>query len=215
MIAFCRVNKYCKDDISLIENYEQALNDSTQTWHCHHRLEIDLGLSPDDLKEQGLYFNVPAKDLIFLTRNEHIKLHQLNVLEKTKIKRSQSLKQYYVEHPDVKKGENNPMYGKTLKDCMTEEKYNQWIDKLSGENHPNYGKHLPKYVRDKTKKTWQEKINNGYVSPLIGYVFSEERNKKISKSHKGEKNPMYGVPPKNKGKHKVWDNKELNKYHYE
>ena len=134
MIAFYRVNKYCKEDLSLIENYELALKDTTQTWHCHHRLETDLGLSPDDLKEQGKYFNVPANELIFLTQNEHIKLHRLNALEKTEEKRSKSLKQYNKEHPDIRKGELNP---------------------------------------------------------------------------------MYGVPPKNKGKHKVWDNKELNKYHFE
>lgn len=32
--------------------------------------------------------------------------------------------------------------------------------------------------------------------------------KKVIESHKGQKCPT-------KGKHKVWDNKELNKYHYE
>lgn len=37
-----RFKKYCCEDISLIENYEKAVNDKTQTWCCHHKLEIEL-----------------------------------------------------------------------------------------------------------------------------------------------------------------------------
>ena len=216
MISFCRVNKYCKDDIRLIENYEQALNDNTQTWHCHHRLETDLGLSPEDLKDHGLYFNVPAKELIFLTKNDHFKIHRLNALEKTEIKRSKSIKQYYKEHPDAMKGENNPMFCKNKKDHMSEEAYNKMCIRIS-ESMKRLHKDNPmsEETKQKIRKTWEEKYKNGYVSKMIGHVFSEERNQKIRESHKGKKNPMYGVPPKNKGKHKVWDNKELNIYHFE
>jgi len=28
---------FCKDDISLIENYEEAINDENETWICHHK----------------------------------------------------------------------------------------------------------------------------------------------------------------------------------
>lgn len=31
--------KYCDGDISLIENYKEAVN-SKEKWDCHHRLEI-------------------------------------------------------------------------------------------------------------------------------------------------------------------------------
>ncbi len=78
MINFKTVNKYCCEEISLIENYEKAANDKTQTWHCHHRLESDLGLSIDELIEQNKYYNVPASELIFLTSSEHQKLHRAN-----------------------------------------------------------------------------------------------------------------------------------------
>ena len=61
-----RAKDYCCEDISLIENYEQALNDQTQVWDCHHRLEIELGLSAAELIKQGLYWNRPASELIFL-----------------------------------------------------------------------------------------------------------------------------------------------------
>ena len=69
--------KYCCEDLSLIENYELAINDTTQTWDCHHRGEIlPCGrFSIDDLKKFGLYFNRPASELIFLTHSEHQRLH--------------------------------------------------------------------------------------------------------------------------------------------
>ena len=66
---------YCKDDISLIENYEKAVNDATQTWHCHHRRETIY--SKSGLKEIGEYYNRPACELIFLTPFEHNRLHHL------------------------------------------------------------------------------------------------------------------------------------------
>jgi hypothetical protein len=39
MISEYRAKKYCADDISLIENYDKAINDSA-IWDCHHRDEI-------------------------------------------------------------------------------------------------------------------------------------------------------------------------------
>ena len=79
MICNGTVEKYCSDDISKIENYDKAINDTTQTWHCHHRLEIhDNGttLSQEELKSNGMYYNRPASELIFLTRREHMRLHR-------------------------------------------------------------------------------------------------------------------------------------------
>ena len=66
---------FCKDDISLIENYDKAIADDTQTWHCHHRRETIF--SKSDLIEIGEYYNRPACELIFLTPLEHIRLHHL------------------------------------------------------------------------------------------------------------------------------------------
>ena len=94
MINFKYVNKYCCEDLRLIENYEQAVN-GPEIWDCHHRKETDLGLSKIELIEQRLYFNRPAAELIFLTRSEHTKIHMT--------------------------GENHPMYCKNSEDYMTEE----------------------------------------------------------------------------------------------
>ena len=75
MISENQVKKYCRDDISLIENYDKAVSDTTQLWHCHHRRETIF--SRKDLIEIGEYYNRPACELIFLTPFEHLSLHNL------------------------------------------------------------------------------------------------------------------------------------------
>lgn len=40
MICIYAVKKFCKEYPSMIENYDKAIADKTQTWHCHHRDEI-------------------------------------------------------------------------------------------------------------------------------------------------------------------------------
>ena len=91
MICERTIKDYCCEDPHLIENYNEAINDKTQTWECHHRLEIDLDKTTNELKELGLYWNRPASELIFLTSSEHSKLHTI--------------------------GKNNPLYGS----CLSEE----------------------------------------------------------------------------------------------
>lgn len=75
MISEIMVCKYCKDDISLIENYNKAISDTTQIWDCHHRLETDLNLTAQELIYNNMYYNRPSSELIFLTRTEHKSLH--------------------------------------------------------------------------------------------------------------------------------------------
>ena len=67
MINEYSVKKYCSEDLSLIENYELTIADTTQTWDCHHRGEIlPCGrFSLNDLKKFGLYYKRPASELIF------------------------------------------------------------------------------------------------------------------------------------------------------
>ena len=73
MISEKNVNKMCRDDISLIENYDKAVADETRVWHCHHRRESIY--SRKDLIEIGEYYNRPACELIFLTSEDHVSLH--------------------------------------------------------------------------------------------------------------------------------------------
>ena len=73
MINFKYAKKFCNEDISLIENYENAIADQNQTWHCHHRRELET--SRKELIKIGEYYNRPANELIFLTQKEHRALH--------------------------------------------------------------------------------------------------------------------------------------------
>ena len=66
MINKKNAKAYCCEDISLIENYNEAMTDTTQMWDCHHRLEIqdDVILNRNELISMGKYYKVFAKDLI-------------------------------------------------------------------------------------------------------------------------------------------------------
>lgn len=94
MISERQIKKYCCEDISLIENYYKAINDKTQVWDCHHRLEIHgkILLSANELKDLDLYYNRPAYELIFLTKQEHHELHANNRPIESKLKAIESNK---------------------------------------------------------------------------------------------------------------------------
>ena len=115
MINEIQAHKFCKDYISKIENYDKAIADTTQTWHCHHRLELTLdgefALTVAQLKMHDMYYNRPYYELIFLTPSEHSRLHS--------------------------EGENNPLFGKH----HTEESRKKMSEAMKGENHPLFGKH--------------------------------------------------------------------------
>ena len=96
MICEYTAKKYCCEDLSLIENYELAINDTTQMWECHHRGEISPcgRVLADDLNKLGLYYKRPAAELIFLTPTAHRQLHYKDVplSESTKKALSEALK---------------------------------------------------------------------------------------------------------------------------
>ena len=75
MINVNCAKSFCKEDISTIENYDKAIADTTQTWHCHHRTEIWWNCSKKDLIDNECYYNRKACELIFLTPSEHLRLH--------------------------------------------------------------------------------------------------------------------------------------------
>ena len=77
-----RAKLICCEDISLIENYDKAIADTTQKWVLHHRDEIRVlpsGMiakrSVEELKENGRYYHCPANELIFMAPADHLSLH--------------------------------------------------------------------------------------------------------------------------------------------
>lgn len=76
MINEHNAKKFCKEDISKIENYDKAIADTTQVWDLHHRTEIWWNCSKKELIENECYYHRKACELIFLTHSEHIRLHR-------------------------------------------------------------------------------------------------------------------------------------------
>lgn len=78
MICLTTVKSFCNGDIAMIENYDKAIADESQTWHCHHRMEVQpdgTRLSKQWMVEHGIYYKVDPCMLLFLTESEHRKLH--------------------------------------------------------------------------------------------------------------------------------------------
>lgn len=74
MLNVKTIEKYCCEDISLIENYEIAIN-SEEQYECHHRKEIEENKTSKQLIAEKMYYHRPASELIFLSHSEHRSLH--------------------------------------------------------------------------------------------------------------------------------------------
>ena len=94
MINEHKARKYCKEDLSKIKNYDKAIADSTQVWHCHHMTETWWNCTRKDLIENECYYHRKACELIFLTPEEHYRLHNkgMHLTEEHRKKISESLK---------------------------------------------------------------------------------------------------------------------------
>ena len=153
MISEFHAKSFCREDLSLIENYDKAIADTTQVWHCHHRRETIF--SRKDLIEIDEYYNRPACELIFLTKSEHMRLHHLDkqLSAETRKKMSEANKGKHLAEEtrqklsEAMKGENNPRFGKPA-----------W----------NKGKHNSEETRKKIGEARKGKhwYNNGVTSIL-------------------------------------------------
>ena len=158
MINLKNVKKFCKDDFSLIENYDKAIADDTQVWDCHHRRETIYSVK--DLQDIGEYYNRPACELIFLTKSEHTRLHHLGKHHsaETRYKISESLS-----------SEKNPLFGKH----HSAEARKKMSEAHKGKNHSDEtrkkiseakkGKHRSEETRKKMSEARKGKhwYNNG------------------------------------------------------
>lgn len=136
---------FCSENINLIENYEKAINDPNEIWECHHRLEIELNKSQQDLIKSNLYYNRPASELIFLSKKEHRHLHAINRSEEVKLKTANS---------------NRHKRGKYNISKETHEK----MAKLCKERVPHLGYTHSEETRQKMKLRWNIRKQNGYTT---------------------------------------------------
>ena len=164
MISVAYAESYCCDDISLIENYSKAISDINQVWICHHRLEIQNGVSVStkELKSKGLYYKRPANELIFLTEDEHKKLHGKNQRDETKKKLGAKSKEWWSTDKEIK-----------LKNSL-----------LDKDGHPwNYGKPSPQKGTKKSPETIQ-RMKEAKKEWWKNHEISEEERKRRSEGGK-------------------------------
>ena len=178
MINEYYAKKFCKDDISKIENYDKAIADTTQTWDLHHRLELTLdgefALSREQLKMHDMYYNRPYYELIFLTHAEHRRLHMQNMSEDTRRKMSEAKKGQLPwnigKHPtdETKRKISEANKGHTVSDetrrKMSEAKKNMSEDTRRKISEANKGKHPTDETRRKlseaAKRRWARKLDD-------------------------------------------------------
>lgn len=112
MIDEINAKKYCRDDISLIKNYAEALADTTQTWFCHHvNGEPFTGFCKDDLIKMKMYYNRPASELMFVTLSMHNTIHRTGV----KFKKSKPVS----DETKKKMSDNNCMHREEVRAKMS------------------------------------------------------------------------------------------------
>ena len=154
MINENQARKFCRDDLSKIENYDKAIADKTQTWHLHHRLELTLdgefALSRDQLKMHDMYYHRPYYELIFLMPAEHIRLHIMNMPEESRRKLSESLKGRTLSE------ETKEKMSKAHQN-ISDETRKKLSEARKGEKNPLFGKHLSDETRRKISEAMRRK----------------------------------------------------------
>lgn len=99
------------------------------------------------------------------------------------------------QHSEAMSGENNPGYGKTIKERLGDDGYEAWLKKQrklnrSGANNPMYGVSPQERMDEETFRQWVEKIRiamSGKNNPNYGNKMSDEQKQKISKTKTGVK----------------------------
>ena len=180
MINVKQAKKFCKEDISKIKNYDKAIADTTQVWHCHHMTETWWHCSKKELIENECYYHRKACELIFLTPEEHKRLHMKGVTlsEETRKKMSEAKKGHTVNEDtrkkmsEARKGRTSPRKGVTLS-AETRKKMSE----------AKKGKKRKPFTEEHRKK--MSESLKGRTSPMKGVTLSEETRKKISESMKG------------------------------
>lgn len=161
MINVEKVKRYCRDDISKIENYDKAIADTKRKWDLHHRLELTLdgyfANSVEDLKRHNMYFNRPYFELVFLTHAEHTKLHQSG-------RSSEWYKKVQENHSHSWKGKHHDLNTKNKMATSQQEHYR---------NHPERRKQI-------------SDSNMGDKNPFYGKTHTDEFKEKMSKLLKGK-----------------------------
>ena len=153
--CFCRTPE-------LIENYDKAIADTTQTWACHHRLETHnsdgerrlVDISKAELIALGMYYDRPPEELIFLTIAEHRELHSFGIKGKPSSRKGKRVSE------ETKRKISEANKGR----CRTEEAKRKMSEAKKGKTPWNKGKHCSEETKKKlseaVKRCWKLKEIN-------------------------------------------------------
>ena len=161
--------RYCKD-IENVENFEKAKTDNFKGWDCHHRLEThtsdgdrrEVDITRKELVALDMYLSRPAEELIFLTRSEHIILHNHSIERGKKISKTK-IGQHHSD--ETKRKLSISHNGKHL----SEETKNKMSKALKG-------------------RSFSKEHKNKISEALKGHTVSEETKNRISEKSKGNTN---------------------------
>ena len=148
MISEPNAKQYCRDDISKIENYEQAINDKKHKWVCHHRLEFtingEFAHKWKELERLGMYWRRPYFELIFMREDEHQKLH----------KSTDEFKKYMKEFNKRTKVNNTYSRGKFISEFGRKFKEHYGITNF--DDHKLYDRELHWFSKHNRKCRWEK-----------------------------------------------------------
>ena len=161
--------RYCKD-IENVENFEKAKTDNFKGWDCHHRLEThtsdgdrrEVDITRKELVALDMYLSRPAEELIFLTRSEHIILHNHSIERGKKISKTK-IGQHHSD--ETKRKLSISHNGKHL----SEETKNKMSKALKG-------------------RSFSKEHKNKISEALKCHTVSEETKNRISEKSKGNTN---------------------------
>lgn len=155
MISKFHAHKFCKDNLSKIENYEKAISDTTQIWDLHHRDEIRVlpsGMivyrSRQELIENGRYFKCPANELIFLTHSEHQRLHKKSAETRKKMSKVNA-GNHYSEEQRKQRRTHKEITVSQLEDRKT---YMREYQRIYRAMHPDYYRNRSKKINKEMSK---------------------------------------------------------------
>lgn len=168
MINQYYAEKFCKEYWK-IENYQEAVNDQTQTWDCHHRHEIDWALSKKDLISIGRYYDVHHSELIFLKHSDHTRLHMKGKPKSIEQKHKMSEAKKGIPRPDI-----SILMGQIhLKKQVSEETKQKMRDAKKGKKHSIE-------TKQKMSKNWIQKYDFNYDDLYKLYVVQNLSTYKIA-----------------------------------
>ena len=105
----------------------------------------------------------------------------------------------------IKDGPGNPMFGQSIKDHMTTEKFNELCKKrsinASGKNNSMYGKSVKEYMTDEKYELWKKHLSDANKAISENKERARKRSQNMSAAQKRaiERDPIYYSKIKAKG----------------